>query len=261
VARQFPERREDDEVLIAFILDVFNNGNVATFREQFGLSDRDIEILERRLRDQETYAAIGIPYGLTRERVRQVLLKLYACFRHPSHHPVWDRNYRFSLRKDKLRKARRREGRYLLRTNLVGRNPAEMWEFYTQLVHVEEAFKNLKGDMAVRPIYHQNEKRIEAHIFVAFIAYALHVTLRNRLRNLAPGLTPRSAIEKFSAVQMIDVHLPTTDGRTVIMSRYTQPEPELQILLKQLRLSFPGQPPPRMMDKADPAARGIVKTF
>jgi transposase len=175
--------------------------------------------------------------------------------------PEEDASFRFSLRKDKLRKARRREGRYLLRTNLVGRDPAEMWEFYTQLVHVEEAFKNLKGDLALRPIYHQNEHRIEAHIFVAFMAYALHVTLRNRLRNLAPGLTPRSAIEKFSAVQMIDVHLPTTDGRTVIMSRYTQPELELQILLKQLRLSFPGQPPPRMMDKADPAARGVVKTF
>lgn len=121
--------------------------------------------------------------------------------------PKGDTSFRFSLRKEKLRKARRREGRYLLRTNLVGRDPAEMWEFYTQLVHVEEAFKNLKGDLALRPIHHQNEKRIEAHIFVAFMAYALHVTLRHRLRNLAPGLTPRAAIEKFSAVQMIDVHL------------------------------------------------------
>jgi len=136
-----------------------------------------------------------------------------------------------------------------------------MWEFYTQLVHVEQAFKNLKGDLALRPIHHQNEKRIEAHIFVAFMAYALHVTLRHRLRNLAPGLTPRAAIEKFSAVQMIDVHLPTTDGRTVIMSRYTKPEPELQILLKQLRLCFPGQPSPRMVDKANLVERGVVKTF
>ena len=169
--------------------------------------------------------------------------------------------FRFSLRKDRLRKARRREGRYLLRTNLVGRDPAEMWEFYTQLVHVEEAFKNLKGDLALRPIHHQKEGRIEAHIFVAFMAYALHVTLQRRLRSLAPGLTPRAALEKFGAVQMIDVHLPTTDGRTVIMSRYTQPEPDLQILLKQLRLSFPGQPPPRMTAKADVVERGVVKTF
>jgi len=151
---------------------------------------------------------------------------------------------RFCLRKDRLRSARRREGRYLLRTNLVGRDPAEMWEFYTQLVHVEEAFKNLKGDLALRPIHHQKEKRIEAHIFLAFMAYALHVTLRRRLRDLAPGLTPRSVLEKFRAVQMIDIYLPTTDGRTVIMSRYTQPGPELQILLQQMRLAFPGQPPP-----------------
>ena len=158
---------------------------------------------------------------------------------------------RFSLRKDKLRNIRRREGRYLLRTNLVGREPAEMWEFYIQLVHVEEAFRNLKGDLALRPIHHKKEERIEAHIFVAFMAYCMHVTLRRRLRDLAPGLTPRSVLEKFGAVQMIDVHLPTTDGRTVIMSRYTQPEQDLQILLDQLRLSLPEQPPPRVTAKGE----------
>jgi hypothetical protein len=203
---------------------------------------------------------------LTRD---QVLLKLGAAQQQsPSAWrfveidlPTEDTSFRFSLRKDTLRKARRREGRYLLRTNLIGRDPAEMWEFYTQLVHVEEAFKNLKGDLALRPVHHQKEERIEAHIFVAFMAYALHVTLRHRLQNLAPGLTPRAAIEKFSAVQMIDVHLPTTDGRTVIMSRYTQPEAELQILLKQLRLSFPGQPPPRMAGNGETARQSVVKTF
>jgi transposase len=152
----------------------------------------------------------------------------------------------FSLRKDKLRTVRRREGRYLLRTNLTGRDPAEMWAFYTQLVHVEEAFRNLKGDLALRPVFHQKEGRVEAHIFVAFMAYALQVTLHRRLHDLAPGLTPRSALEKFKAMQMIDVHLPTTDGRRVILPRYTQPEPELQILLAQLRLRLPDQPPPRI---------------
>lgn len=177
------------------------------------------------------------------------------------HLPTENNPFRFSLHKTKLRQARRREGRYLLRTNLVGRDPAEMWEFYTQLVHVEEAFKNLKGDLALRPIYHQNQQRIEAHIFVAFMAYALHVTLQNRLRSLAPGLTPRSVLEKFGTVQMIDVHLPTTDGRMVIMTRHTQPEPDLQILLKQLRLSFPGQPPPRMVIQSDVPTLSVVKTF
>lgn len=156
---------------------------------------------------------------------------------------------RFCLRKDKLRNTRRREGRYLLRTNLVGREPAQIWEFYIQLVHVEEAFRNLKGDLAIRPIYHQKEDRIEAHIFMAFMAYALHVTLRRRLHDLAPGLTPRAVLEKFAAVQMIDVHLPTTDDRTIILSRHTEPEPELQVLLEQLRLTLPAQPPPRITAK------------
>jgi transposase len=165
--------------------------------------------------------------------------------------PERDGSLQFSLRKDRLREVRRREGRYLLRTNLVGRDPAQMWEFYTQLVQVEEAFKNLKGDLAIRPIFHQKEKRIEAHIFVAFLAYALHVTLRRRLRNLASGLTPRSVLEKFGSLQMIDVHLPTTDGRRVILTRYTQPEPELQVLLKQLRLSLPNQPAPRVTAKGE----------
>jgi hypothetical protein len=165
--------------------------------------------------------------------------------------PERDGSFQFSLRRDRLRKVRRREGRYLLRTNLVGRDPAEMWKFYTQLVQVEEAFKTLKGDLAIRPIHHQREQRIEAHIFVAFVAYALHVTLRRRLRDLAPGLTPRAVLEKFRTMQMIDVHLPTTDGRKVILSRYTQPEPELRILLKQLRMSLPEQPPPRVTAKGE----------
>ena len=164
--------------------------------------------------------------------------------------PEKDEPLQFALRRDKLRTVRRREGHYLLRTNLVGRDPSEMWEFYTQLVHVEEAFKNLKGDLALRPIHHQKEGRVEAHIFLAFMAYTLHVTLRRRLRDLAPGLTPRAVLEKFSTVQMIDVHLPTTDGRTVIMPRYTKPEPDLLLLLKQLRLCFPNQPLPRMVIKS-----------
>ena len=109
----------------------------------------------------------------------------------------------------KLRAARRREGRYLLRTNLCGREPAELWRFYIQLVEIEAAFKNLKDDLQLRPIYHQLEERIEAHIFVAFIANCLHVTLRARLKPLAPGLTPRAVLDKLAAVQMLDVHFPT----------------------------------------------------
>src|ERR1700678_1533439 len=110
----------------------------------------------------------------------------------------------FSLNRQKLRIARRREGRYLLRTNLTDRDPAALWQYYVQLVAVEEAFKNLKGDLAIRPIFHHDESRIEAHIFIAFLAYALQVTLTRRLHALAPGLTARRALEKFAPVQRID---------------------------------------------------------
>ena len=153
----------------------------------------------------------------------------------------------FSLRKDKLRQARKREGRYLLRSNLTsGRSPEELWQFYIQLTEVEAAFKNLKDDLALRPIYHQLEHRIEAHIFISFLAYCLHVSLRRQLRDLAPGLTTRSVLEKFATIQMLDVHLPTDDQRTVILSRYTHPEKDVQMLLHGLKLELPAQPPPKI---------------
>jgi len=158
--------------------------------------------------------------------------------------------FTYSLNRAKLRTIRRREGRYLLRTNLTEHDPALLWQYYIQLVAVEEAFKNLKDDLALRPIFHQEEHRIEAHIFVSFLAYCLYVTLQRRLHVLAPGLTARSALEKFSAIQMIDVYIPTTDGRKLQLTRYTQPEPELLLLLNQMRLVLPPQPPPKISASA-----------
>jgi hypothetical protein len=152
----------------------------------------------------------------------------------------------YRLRRDRLRQARRREGQYLLRTNLTENDPAQLWSYYLQLVTIEEAFKNLKGDLAIRPIFHQDETRVEAHIFIAFMAYCLHVTLGRRLHALAPGLTPRSVIEKLSAIQMIDVRVPTTDGRELVLTRHTEPEPGQRLLLDQLRLELPAQPPPKI---------------
>jgi transposase len=152
----------------------------------------------------------------------------------------------YRLDRAKLRRARRREGRYLLRTNLIDDDPARLWGLYLQLVSVEEAFKNLKGDLAIRPIFHQDQARIEAHIFIAFLAYCLHVTLGRRLHALAPGLTPRSVIEKFAAVQMIDLHVPTTDGRELLLTRYTEPESELALLLDKLKFVLPAQPEPKI---------------
>lgn len=154
--------------------------------------------------------------------------------------------FTFSLNKEKLRQMRRREGCYLLRSNLTEENPAVLWEQYILLTEIEAAFKTLKSDLAIRPVYHQLPNRIEAHILVAFLAYCLMVTLKKRLNARAPGLTPRAVLKKLSSIQMIDVHFPTTDGRELRMPRYTQPQKEHYMILEQLGLQLPPQPPPRI---------------
>ena len=154
--------------------------------------------------------------------------------------------FSYRLNRIKLKQVRRREGRYLLRTNLTETDPVKLWNYYLQLVQVEEAFRTLKSDLAIRPIFHQQPRRIEAHIFIAFLAYCVYVTLGRQLKSLAPGLTARSALQKFAAVQMVDVHIPTTDGRELMLTRYTQPEPELALLLERLNLELPAQPPPKI---------------
>jgi glycine cleavage system H lipoate-binding protein len=160
--------------------------------------------------------------------------------------PITAETFMFTVNRQKLREARRREGGYLLRSNLTNDDPAKLWLFYLQLIEVEQAFKELKNDLSVRPIYHQLEHRIEAHIFIAFMAYCLQVTLKQYTKALAPGLTPRSVIEKLALIQMIDVHLPTTDGRHVILSRYTEPEKDQMLLLQRLKLELPAQPKPKI---------------
>jgi transposase len=157
----------------------------------------------------------------------------------------------FALKKHKLRAVFKREGRYVLRTNLKEGDPAKVWEFYLQLVEVEEAFKNLKGDLSIRPIFHQLEARIEAHIFVCFLAYCLQVSLRHQLRAKAPGLTVRQVLEKFGRMQMMDVHFPTTDGRELVFVRYTQPEKDQRLLLAQMNWELPPQSPPRITAKGE----------
>jgi hypothetical protein len=156
--------------------------------------------------------------------------------------------FTYRLDRAKLRQTRRREGRYLLRTNLTEHDAAKLWSYYLQLVAVEEAFKNLDP-----PDLPPTRTAGRAHIFIAFLAYRLHVTLGRRLHALVPGLTARSVLEKFSAVQMIDVHVPTLDGRELQLTRYTQPEPELGLLLEKLKLELPTQPPPKITVPAVPS--------
>jgi transposase len=158
----------------------------------------------------------------------------------------------FKLRLSRYRQWYRREGRYLLRTNLTGADPKILWEYYLQLVAIEGAFKNLKDDLAIRPIFHQKEQRIEAHIFVAYLAYCLQVTLQGKLRQVAGGLTARAVLEKFATMQMMDVYFPTEErGKELVFRRYTQAEKDHQILLSQLGWQLPEQPPPRLSVKGE----------
>ena len=164
--------------------------------------------------------------------------------------------FTFQVDQVKLKEAQLRDGHYLLRTNLVAEDPAVLWDRYMQLVQIEAAFKCLKSDLGIRPIYHQLEHRVEAHILIAFLAYCLTVTLRHRLQVHAPGLTPRAVLEKLASIQALDVCLPTTDGRCLVMPRYTEPEADLALLLHQLKIVLPKQPLPRLVAApADAQAR------
>jgi transposase len=147
-----------------------------------------------------------------------------------------------------------RDGSYILRAWLPGddwpdginKQAPALWQWYMQLTHVEEAFKTLKSDLHLRPIHHQLQHRVEAHILVAFLGYCLQATLRRKLQTHAPGLTPREVLKELRSIQMVDVHLPTTDGRTLILPRFTEPEPSQQMILQKLNLTLPPQPPPRI---------------
>jgi len=164
----------------------------------------------------------------------------------PARSPVTRQSFHFHLDKNKLREAELRDGHYLLRSNLTGGDPAVLWTRYVQLTQIEAVFRSLKSELGIRPVYHQLEHRIDAHILIAFLAYCLQVTLKNRLMVHAPGLTPLAVMEKLAAIQMIDVHIPVTDGRWLILPRYTQPEIDARIVLDKLRLTLPTQPPPRI---------------
>jgi hypothetical protein len=201
---------------------------------------RLVQLRGMKLKAHELLLKLGEARGRYRAAWRLIDIEL------PTARTKGAAGFSFHLNREKLRAARRREGSYLLRSNLAGRDPGELWAFYMRLVEIEAAFKNLKDDLNLRPIHHQLEARIEAHIFVAFLAYSLHVSLRARLRPLAGGLTPRAVLDKLAAIQMLDVHFPTTDGRTLILPRYTQPQADQRILLDRLGLELPPQPPPRI---------------
>jgi transposase len=160
--------------------------------------------------------------------------------------PVTRTTFTFQTDKTKLKAAEQRDGHYLLRSNLVGEDPAVLWTRYVQLTQIESVFRSLKSELGIRPIYHQLEHRADAHVLIAFLAYCLQVTLKNRLMIHAPGLTPAAVFEKLATIQMVEVWIPMLDGRWLVLPRHTQPEPDVQALLDQIRITLPSQPPPRI---------------
>jgi len=162
---------------------------------------------------------------------------------------VTPNNFNYHLNRDTYRKMLFRDGMYLLRTNLTEADPNVIWQRYILLTQVEAAFKSLKSDLAVRPMRHQLEHRVEAHIFVAVMGYCLMVTLRHKLRGCADGLTAQDVLDKLGSIMMIDVRIPTADGRMLEMRRYSQPELEHQIILDKLKMNLPKQPPPKIYSR------------
>ena len=199
-------------------------------------------------RQQPIYETLLMKIGAAQKQVGRIssLVRLTLPDAPPKTAKSRRVTFQFTLDREKLRTVRRREGRYLLRSNLTASDPAQLWQFYLQLVEVEAAFKNLKDELAIRPVFHQREDRIEAHIFVAFLAYCLYVTFRHQLKAHAPGLTVRQALEKLARMQLLDVRFPTIDGRELLFNRYTEPEGDQQLLLAKLGWALPPQAPPKI---------------
>ena len=171
--------------------------------------------------------------------------------------PVTRASFQFRVDTAKLTAAQLRDGHYLLRSNLTAEDPAVLWTRYVQLTHIEAAFRSLKSELRIRPIFHQLEHRADAHILIAFLAYCLQITLKHRLRAHAPGWTPASVMDQLATIQLIDVCIPTVDDRWLILPRYTQPDTDTKMLLHQLHLELPVQPPPRIT--ADPSNAASVR--
>lgn len=164
----------------------------------------------------------------------------------PEGEKVSSHNFQYSFNRKAYRQMIHRDGKYFLRTNQTSKDPIELWEQYMLQTRVEQAFRELKSPLSIRPIYHQLEGRVDAHILVSFLSYCLQTTLRQKLKVCAPGLTSQAVLEVFSKIQLLDVLIPTQDNRTLHLQRYTEPEQEHKILLEKLNLRLPAQAPPKI---------------
>jgi hypothetical protein len=211
---------------------------------------------ELQKRDKITRDELLLAIGAAKQKAGRNAYRLILLQLPVTGEPVSPSTFRFELDRKKLRATRRHEGQYLLRSNLTGDDPAELWRNYMNLVRIEESFRTLKGDLGLRSIFHQLNGRIEAHIFVSFLAYCLHVTLEKYNKKAATGLSSRSVLERMCEIQMLDVTIPTTDRRQVRLKRYTKPEKVHYLLLDQLGFNLPAQPPPEIRNPMS-----VVETF
>ena len=150
----------------------------------------------------------------------------------------WDR--------EKFKQSKQAEGAYLLRAHWTERDPAKLWKTYTQLTEAEAAFRTLKSEVKVRPIWHWTEQRVEAHVLVAFLGYCLWVCLKKKAQRAAPSLTPWQILDQLGRIALVEVWFELRDGRRMCLPRITQPEPAQAVLLGQLNWTLPQQPPPRV---------------
>lgn len=218
----------------------------------------------KRLRELQTRPSLSrdqllLAIGAAKEKAGRNAHRLVTLHLPEANQPVTPETFRITLDRKKLKQVRLREGQYLLRSNLTGEDPALLWKNYMNLVRIEESFRTLKSDLGLRPVYHQLDERIEAHIFISFLSYSLYITLERMTKTKAEatGLSARSVLERMAEIQMLDLTIPTTDGRELKMSRYTKPEKLHQLLLSRLGLGLPAQPPPEISNPAD----AVVETF
>ncbi len=211
---------------------------------------------ELQKRDKLTRDELLLAIGAAKEKAGRNAHRLVMLHLPGSEEQISADTFRFELNREKLKATRRHEGQYLLRSNLTGENPTELWRNYINLVRIEESFRTFKGDLGLRPVFHQLDGRIEAHVFISFLAYCLHVTLEQYNKKVATGLSSRSVLERMSEIQMLDVTIPATDGRELRMKRYTKPEKVHQLLLDQLGFTLPAQPPPEIRNPMP-----VVETF
>jgi len=142
-----------------------------------------------------------------------------------------------------------REGAYLLRTNLTVDGAADLWKKYMQLTEVEAAFRTLKSELAIRPLFHQLEKRVKAHVLVAFLGYALQVTLKHLLKRSASEYSPAEALKWLAEIRSVDIVLPTVEGREIWLRRITKLDEQQQRILHQPRLQLPERLEPIQIQK------------